>query len=157
MGSTSPAGLPDELVRALAPLRALVHGPRNSVLPIVGSGLSSGALPSWWRLLDDLIGEAEPDLQPELRELLAKDRYLDVASLLEDSAAGKARVLTYMKRTFARPAAPPPSIYTPTSRPCRSITSPRPTTTHGSRTRSPGPAAWRRGCTSRATRPPSPI
>jgi HEAT repeat protein len=111
MGSTSPAGLPDELVRALAPLRALVHGPRNSVLPIVGSGLSSGALPSWWRLLDDLIGEAEPDLQPELRELLAKDRYLDVASLLEDSAAGKARVLTYMKRTFARPAAPPPSIY----------------------------------------------
>jgi hypothetical protein len=112
MGSTSPAGLPDELVRALAPLRALVHGPRNSVLPIVGSGLSSGALPSWWRLLDDLIGEAEPDLQPELRELLAKDRYLDVASLLEDSAAGKARVLAYIKRTFARPAAPPPSIYT---------------------------------------------
>jgi hypothetical protein len=48
--------LPDEIRVELAPLYQALWGVRNSILPVVGSGLSQG-MPSWKALLESLIGE----------------------------------------------------------------------------------------------------
>lgn len=109
--ATVPPGLPDKLVADLAPLREQLHARRSAVFPIVGSGLSGRALPSWSKMLETLIDQAPADLQPEARDLLTKGHYLEVASLLEDSSEGKARVLTFIRATYQRPSAAPPAAY----------------------------------------------
>jgi hypothetical protein len=109
--TSGPSALPPRLVSELAPLHALLHGSRNAVFPIVGSGLSGTALPSWSQLLSALIDQAPVGEQAELRGLLTAGKYLEVASLLEDPSEGRARVLTYLRNTYQRPRVAAPPLY----------------------------------------------
>jgi hypothetical protein len=80
------------LIDRLTPLHNLLWGPRNAVLPVVGSGLSQG-LSSWRDLLSGLIDELPEGEREGLRTELDKDKFLNVATYLEGHpTVGRARV-----------------------------------------------------------------
>jgi hypothetical protein len=103
--------LSKELRQNLEPLRELLWGLRNTVLPVVGSGLSQG-LSLWRELLDQLAGELpEPD-RSEVREALCTNDYLHAASWLEHhSRVGRERVTSKIRELYQRPSLPRPAIY----------------------------------------------
>lgn len=106
MASPNPS-LPDKLVQALSPLKKLLHAGPNTVLPLVGSGLSRG-LPSWTKLLESLIAEVRhDDEREELTKALAKDKYLEVASQLERSLH-RGKVSAAIEAAYKRPSLPRP-------------------------------------------------
>jgi tetratricopeptide (TPR) repeat protein len=65
-------------------IRELLHGRnRNTVLPIIGAGLSSPYLPGWKQLLHELIGQSSPEHRDALESALEAGRFLDLAATLE--------------------------------------------------------------------------
>ena len=54
---------------------------KHRILPVIGSGLSCWAFPSWHEFLLDLASQSS--VEEEARELLKKGRYTECATLLE--------------------------------------------------------------------------
>lgn len=107
------------LQKELGPLREALHGGRNMVLPVVGAGLSipvpmparGKRLPLWKEMLEELIGRVtQQDLVDRLRQEVAKDKYLDVASALADELTRDV-LSDYLARTFQKPPGARPKIY----------------------------------------------
>jgi hypothetical protein len=103
--------LPEALIEKLKPVRRALQGLRNTVVPVVGSGLSQG-LRSWPDLLGELATELPEDVRQDVLELLAKEKYLEAASEVEHHpAVGRPRVCTTIKECYQRPTAPRPAVY----------------------------------------------
>jgi hypothetical protein len=103
--------LPEALRQRLDPLRERLHSAPNSVLPIIGSGLSLPALPSWGALLRQIIARAMGrEHRAELDELLQTGRYLDVADALEVDPGAQV-ISQVIAETYQRPRAAPAPIY----------------------------------------------
>lgn len=104
--------LPARLIKQLEPLRDRMHQGTNAVLPVIGSALCRPALPAWPEFIASLIDLAPDSLVGELRELLAKDRYLDIAELLEvEPEVGLSRVAELIRQQYRRPEATADVIY----------------------------------------------
>jgi hypothetical protein len=99
----------DELRRKLEPLRRELWAERNSVLPVVGSGLSRG-LASWTELLRELINELPEGERQDAEDALNKDKYVEVASWIEQVIGGQ-RIATRIRELYQRPATPRPPVY----------------------------------------------
>jgi hypothetical protein len=104
--------LPDELLTRLEPLRKVLERARNSVLPVVGSGLSRPSLKSWVDLIADLAKELNLEDREEVESVLHRSQFLDAASYLEQKIpSGRNRIATVIKDLYARPRAPRPLVY----------------------------------------------
>ena len=103
--------LPEALRQRLDPLRQRLHSAPNTVLPIVGSGLSLPALPSWGALLQQIIARAMgSEHRAELDELMKAGRYLDVADALEVDP-GPQVICQVIGEHYQRPRVAPAPIY----------------------------------------------
>jgi hypothetical protein len=103
--------LPEALRQRLDPLRERLHSAPNTVLPIIGSGLSLPALPSWGALLQQIIARAMgSEHRAELNELMKAGRYLDVADALEVDPGAQV-ISQVIAETYQRPRVAPAPIY----------------------------------------------
>lgn len=103
--------LPEALRQRLDPLRQRLHSAPNAVLPIIGSGLSLPALPSWGALLRQIIARAMgKEHRAELDELMNAGRYLDVADALEVDP-GVQVISQVIAETYQRPRVTPAPVY----------------------------------------------
>ena len=94
-------------------IRDLFHRANpNTVLPVIGAGLSSPHLPGWAALLQELIAKASPEHHSALTTGLRAGRFLDVAALLEvDPRVQAAGITDSIRRHYERPRMPRPEIY----------------------------------------------
>jgi tetratricopeptide (TPR) repeat protein len=94
-------------------IRDLLHGSnRNTILPVIGAGLSSPHLPGWSRLLEELIGESSREYRGSLTSALQAGNFLDVAALLEvDARVRAAGIAAAIKRHYAQPRMARPEVY----------------------------------------------
>jgi hypothetical protein len=103
--------LPETLRQRLDPLRERLHSAPNTVLPIIGSGLSLPALPSWGALLRQIIGRVmSSEHRAELDELMKAGRFLDVADELEVDPGAQV-ISQVIAEAYQRPRMDPPLIY----------------------------------------------
>lgn len=101
----------ESVQKELSELRLRMHRTRNVVLPVVGAGLSMPALPSWSKLLQDLIGKVRDEGdRARLLADLAKDKFLDVADEVGD-LLGRDEITNHIAATFQAPKASRPKIY----------------------------------------------
>jgi SIR2-like domain len=108
--SRARSRLPDDLAKRLDPVRDLLHRDRNSVLVVVGSGLSRG-LPSFRQLLASLIREV-PDA--DHREKLARDLYEGSYQKIPSAISrlvGPHRLSYAIARAYQRPRVTAPAVH----------------------------------------------
>lgn len=102
--------LSPQLLQALDPIRTRLHEQRNTILPVIGSGLSRGLL-SWTKFLEDLIVKVERDEdRASLMRDLAHEKYLEVASDLQ-RILHPGRMADAVRLAYQRPSRSIPMAY----------------------------------------------
>lgn len=102
--------LPVALRTQLDLIHARLHGSRNAVLPVIGSGLSRSLL-SWTKLLDQLIAQVSSSADRKVLSLdLRQEKYLEVAADLE-RLLHRTRVSAAIEQAYRRPQTQAPSTY----------------------------------------------